>query len=413
MSNKYAEKIKQRRESAKLKKNIEDNNQSEDKRLFSFVYWGTLFFICLLGFFLYLSFKYDSLSEWIIQIALLMLVLFLLAILIIPKIYVQSLQKYSDNSFDQRKEKLKLEDDTRKTAAQIIGGVLVIGSLIFTYNTLRLQQDTYRLQQEGQFTDRFTKAITQIGDEKLEVRLGGLFALERVAKDSPKDHPAIMEVLSAYVREKSKAQKEKYTKEQIEQKKSDETIENSFSLVSPDTDIRIAINLINRRNFSNDPADFKFDFIEANFRHTLLNNAKFTETNFSLADLLYTDFTSSNLSKCGFSFANLKFTNFSKANLTEAVFQFTKISGANFDNANLTKASFFNSEFKATNFLNTNLTNVSFKNIDIRDVRNLTYNQLSKAIINENTILPDNLEAYRDELLKTSKNNEEELNKTK
>ena len=35
----------------------------------------------------------------------------------------------------------------------------------------------------------------------LEVRLGGIYALERIAKDSPKDEWTIMEVLTAYVRQ--------------------------------------------------------------------------------------------------------------------------------------------------------------------------------------------------------------------
>src|SRR5262249_36252069 len=50
---------------------------------------------------------------------------------------------------------------------------------------------------------RFTKAIAQLGDTKLAVRLGGIYALERIAKDSEKDHWPIMEVLTSYVRENS------------------------------------------------------------------------------------------------------------------------------------------------------------------------------------------------------------------
>ncbi len=121
-----------------------------------------------------------------------------------PKFYVQSLPNEAGKTFDRENAKLKLEDDTRKTFAQIVGGAVLLGGLVFTFNTFRLQQSTYQLQQEGQFTDRFTKAVTQIGDEKLEVRLGGLYALERIAKDSPKDHWTVMEILSAYVREKAK-----------------------------------------------------------------------------------------------------------------------------------------------------------------------------------------------------------------
>jgi hypothetical protein len=61
----------------------------------------------------------------------------------------------------------------------------------------------FRVSREGQATDRYTKAITQLGDDKPDVRIGGIYALERVARDSKKDHPAVMEVLAAFVREHS------------------------------------------------------------------------------------------------------------------------------------------------------------------------------------------------------------------
>ena len=37
-------------------------------------------------------------------------------------------------------------------------------------------------------TDRYTKAIEQLGSDKLDVRIGGIYALERIALDSDKDH---------------------------------------------------------------------------------------------------------------------------------------------------------------------------------------------------------------------------------
>jgi hypothetical protein len=73
---------------------------------------------------------------------------------------------------------------------------------------IKITQDTatknQEIAREGQITDRFTKAIAQLGEqgpEKLAVRLGGIYALERIAKDSKDDHWPIMEVLTAYVRE--------------------------------------------------------------------------------------------------------------------------------------------------------------------------------------------------------------------
>jgi len=47
--------------------------------------------------------------------------------------------------------------------------------------------------------------IEQLGSTGLDVRLGGIYALERIAVDSARDHPTIVEVLSAFVREHSRA----------------------------------------------------------------------------------------------------------------------------------------------------------------------------------------------------------------
>jgi len=111
------------------------------------------------------------------------------------------------------KEQFDIENETRKTWATIVGGMAVLSSLLFTWGNLRVTQDNLRITQEtatksqevtreGQITDGFTKAITQLGDaERLAVRLGGIYALERIAKESEKHHWPIMEVLTAYVRE--------------------------------------------------------------------------------------------------------------------------------------------------------------------------------------------------------------------
>jgi hypothetical protein len=55
-------------------------------------------------------------------------------------------------------------------------------------------------------TDRYTKAVEQLGSDKLEVRIGGIYALERIACDSARDHPTVMDVLTAFIREHSHEQ---------------------------------------------------------------------------------------------------------------------------------------------------------------------------------------------------------------
>jgi hypothetical protein len=75
-------------------------------------------------------------------------------------------------------------------------GLVALVALIFTART-------FHLSREGQVTDRYTKAVEQFGSDKLDVRIGGIYALERIARDSAKDHPAVMEVLTAFTREHS------------------------------------------------------------------------------------------------------------------------------------------------------------------------------------------------------------------
>jgi len=89
------------------------------------------------------------------------------------------------------------ENEARKTLAQILGGILVLVGLYFAWKRIEVSR-------EDQITERFTRAIEQLGNEEsMAVRLGGIYALERIAKDSEKDHWIAMEVLTAYVREKA------------------------------------------------------------------------------------------------------------------------------------------------------------------------------------------------------------------
>lgn len=88
----------------------------------------------------------------------------------------------------------KLRNDMRVSMAQAITAAAVAAGLVFTYRTLRLNR-------EGQLTERFTKAIDQLGQQdKPDVILGGIYSLARIARDSRADQTAIQDVLTAHVR---------------------------------------------------------------------------------------------------------------------------------------------------------------------------------------------------------------------
>jgi hypothetical protein len=104
--------------------------------------------------------------------------------------------KWQISSVSDPKDRLTLENAARQTLAQILGGTLILVGLYFTFKTIQITQ-------EGQITDRFTKAIDQLGatgTEKLAIRLGAIYSLERIARDSEKDHWPIMEILTTYIR---------------------------------------------------------------------------------------------------------------------------------------------------------------------------------------------------------------------
>ena len=66
-----------------------------------------------------------------------------------------------------------------------------------------LDRQAYALSEQGQVTDRYTKAITQLASDRESERIGGIYALERIMADSARDHPTVVEVLAAFVRQRA------------------------------------------------------------------------------------------------------------------------------------------------------------------------------------------------------------------
>jgi hypothetical protein len=96
-------------------------------------------------------------------------------------------------------DKLKAITDTRTA---LVAGLIGVGALLTFWLNSRVYQITARtleVTEQSQITERYPQAIEQLGSEKLDVRLGGIYALERIAKDSERDHSTVVEVLSAFV----------------------------------------------------------------------------------------------------------------------------------------------------------------------------------------------------------------------
>jgi hypothetical protein len=107
-----------------------------------------------------------------------------------------------------REERIDAETAARLALIQGAGGLLLFGTAAISFLNLRATQRDVEIAESKQVTDRFSKAVEMLGNENsVYIRLGGVYALERIAndaKDSDQDYWQVMEVLTAYVREKAK-----------------------------------------------------------------------------------------------------------------------------------------------------------------------------------------------------------------
>ena len=86
-------------------------------------------------------------------------------------------------SFRSNIERFNAENEARKTIATAIGGLAIFASFYVSQRQLGVQQQV-------QFTDRYSKAIEEIaasdssGSPTLAVRVGGLYVLEQIMDTS-------------------------------------------------------------------------------------------------------------------------------------------------------------------------------------------------------------------------------------
>jgi Pentapeptide repeats (8 copies) len=169
-------------------------------------------------------------------------------------------------------------DGARGRLLTLGAGLVAGGALLFTaWNFL--------LSREGQVTDRYTKAIEQLGSDKLDVRIGGIYALERIARDSITDHPTVMAVLAAFIREHSR---EPWPVPEP-------VIVPGRTDPFPRPDVQAALTVIGRRDARRDRE--AIDLTAAVLPRALLFDTDLTRVRLVDADLSWTDLTSVNIAR--------------------------------------------------------------------------------------------------------------------
>jgi hypothetical protein len=253
------------------------------------------------------------------------------------------------------KERLLVENEMFRTALQMAGGAFLLAGLYFTW------RNTYLLK-EGQITERFNKAIDHLGDDKTEVRLGGIYALARIAKDSPKDHWPIMQVLCAFARNRSKTSNVP-----------DETVA---------TDVQAVLAVLGDRCAEYESPEQWLDLRRINLngadlRGAFLDRTRFDESSLDCADLMR---------------ASLVGADFRGASLRKAHFRQAQLDRANFLGADLRDASLREARLRNANVLGAKLDNTTLIGADLVGLQYATRDQISVAITDETTKMPVFLE---------------------
>jgi len=386
--------------------------------------------------------KQNPLTSVIITISLLLLLL-----IVVPYFDI------SHRGINNSTVEATLENQSRETLAQILGGIAIGITLYYTWRRitiaeqeLKTTQENLKVAQEGQITERFTRAVDQLGSDKLEIRLGGIYALERITNESEKDYWPIMEILTAYIRNHSRVDSSLNEKTQ--------TIESAPS------DIQAIFTVLGRRKYNYNNGESKrlnlskiylngVELIETNlkginFSSSNLEGANFEGAHLEEADLRYVhsncrtnlifahleganlrwarfegtylneaNFEGANLDDTDFTGARLRLAHFEKtvhkrshfvmadleeahlegANLTGAILEGTNLKRAHLEEANLTGAFFNNwTKLEETHLEGANLTGAILEGADLREAQGLTIDQLSKVKTLYNAKLDPELE---------------------
>ena len=239
-------------------------------------------------------------------------------------------------------------DNVRGRLLTLGAGLLAAGALWFTARN-------FTLSREGHVTDRYTKAIEQLGSDKLDVRIGGIYALERIARDSARDHPVVMEVLAAFIREHSREPWPLPDSGERQQER----------LTRPD--VRAALTVVLRRDRERDIR--RIDLTRADLRRADLRFADLADAELMAADLTGADLTRADLTGANLAGADLTSANLAHANLTHAFLVYAHLTGAMLIDAHLTGATLAFAHLTRATLIDAHLTGADLNGADLTGAR--------------------------------------------
>ena len=238
---------------------------------------------------------------------------------------------------------------TARDAAR--GWLLTLGAGLFIGAALLYIARTIVLLRGGQETDRYTKAIEQLGSKELDVRIGGIYALEGIARDSARDHPTVMEVLTTFVRERSREQwpppgsprttwvawRGRFRAGGREQER----------FTRPD--VQAAVTVLGRR-------DARRDIRPIHLKGADLTGADLTGANLGGADLTEATLRDADFTRADLTGATLRDADLTRADLTDATPRSADLGGADLTDATLRSVNLRGATLHATTLTRATLT---------------------------------------------------------
>ena len=224
-------------------------------------------------------------------------------------------------------------------------GLAAVIALAFTAQSLRAtdrqlveNRQQVSINDQAEITDRFNAAITNLSSSNVVIQLGGIYALQRIMTDSPRDQPAVLNVLCAYVRYHDPLP----------------ATNIALRVSNISSDVQAALTVVGARNPAHDgPA--VVDLEDADLVRADLTGAHLAKADLQGSNLLGANFNGSNLSLAHMEDANLEGSQFTETNLREANLSKSSISKADFENSHLDQSILVGANLDGANILASDL----------------------------------------------------------
>jgi hypothetical protein len=301
----------------------------------------------------------------LVAVAALTLAVVLLCVLLVPGWLhppLSSAQLQGVTSAERRVELQQaqegLQADARATLLSGIAGVLLAVGAIAAWRQVQVSR-------EGQITERFSRAVDHLGSNNRDVRLGGIYTLERIAKDSPADRRTVQSVLGAFVRNHAPWPVGTPDGPEHPTARVDERVP-WLQYRAPD--VQGAVSVLGRRLPYPDPVRLflaRVDLRGAFLDGAGLSNTSFRHANLARAVMRGVDLRGSDLTDADLREAWMDRAQLTGANLSQAYLQGAKLNEAVLENANLIGADLRGADFQDAHLEGADLTDATMDSITV------------------------------------------------